>query len=128
MADLFDLARQEEEIEARAQSVKNAYEIAEPKEAEPAPDDEAAKEIAEMAEAAERAAKVSEARLKQKARQFETQLKGSDQSALKRMQLKTAELAEEIDRAAEDSRDFSPEFRQGGRVAAGARQELGRRL
>ena len=132
MLDLWDLARQEEDLEARAQAVKNAYEIAEPKEGEaapePAPDEAAAKEIAEMADAAERAAKVSEARLKQKARQFETQLKGSDQSALKRMQLKTAELAEEIDRAAEDSHDFSREFGQGGRVAAGARLELGRRL
>ena len=46
-----------------------------------------------MADAAERAAKVSEARLNQKSRQFETQLKGADQSVLKRMQLKTAELA-----------------------------------
>src|SRR5882672_9736528 len=128
MADLFDLARQEEDLEARAQALKNAYEMAEPKEGEPAPDDAAAKEIAEMADAAERAAKVSEARLRQKRRQFETQLKGSDQSALKRMQLKTAELAEEIDRAAEDSHDFSREFGQGGRVAAGARLELGRRL
>src|SRR5260370_24604147 len=81
-----------------------------------------------MAEAAERAAKVSEARLNQKARRFETQLKGADQSALKRMQLKTAELADEIDRAAEDSHDFSREFGHGGRVAARARLELGRRL
>jgi uncharacterized protein with von Willebrand factor type A (vWA) domain len=128
MLDLWDLARQEEDLEARAQAVKTANEIAEPKEGEPAPDAAAAKEIAEMADAAERAAKVSEARLNQKARRFETQLKGADQNELKRMQLKTAELADEIDRAAEDSHDFSLEFGQGGRVAAGARLELGRRL
>src|SRR5260370_3952289 len=128
MLDLFDLARQEEDLEARSQAVKTAYELAEPKEGEHAPDDSAAKEIAEMADAAERAAKVSEARLNQKSRRFETQLKGADQNALKRMQLKTAELADEIDRAAEDSHDFSREFGQGGRVAAGARLELGRRL
>ena len=42
MADLFDLARQEEDLEARAQAVKNTYEMAEPKEGEPAPDDAAA--------------------------------------------------------------------------------------
>ncbi len=128
MLDLWDLARQEEDLEARAQAVKNAIEVAEPKTGEPATDDAAAKEIAEMADAAERAAKVSEARLNQKARQFETQHKGTDQSALKRMQLRTAELADEIDRAAEDSHDFSREFGQGGRVGAGARLELGRRL
>jgi uncharacterized protein with von Willebrand factor type A (vWA) domain len=44
------------------------------------------------------------------------------------MQLQTAELAKEIDRAAEDSHDFSREFGQGGRVGAGPRLELGRRL
>src|SRR5216683_1794463 len=46
MLDLWDLARQEEDLEARAQAVKNAYEIAEPKEGEaapePAPDEAAA--------------------------------------------------------------------------------------
>jgi uncharacterized protein with von Willebrand factor type A (vWA) domain len=109
MLDLWDLARQEEDLAARAATMKAVSEI-------------------EMADAAERAAKVSEARLNQKARQFETQMKGADQTALKRMQLKTAELAEEIDQAAEDSHDFSREFGQGGRVPAGARLELGRRL
>jgi uncharacterized protein with von Willebrand factor type A (vWA) domain len=131
MLDLWDLARQEQDLEARAEAVKAVDEIQQPKENEPgeeAGNEAAKKELAEMAEAAERAAKVSEARLNQKARQFETQLKGADQSALKRMQLKTAELANEIDQAAEDSHDFSREFGQGGRVAAGARLELGRRL
>ncbi len=133
MLDLWDLARQEQDLEARAEAMKAVEEIQDPKEGESAPSEEkkdqaTKKEMAEMAEAAERAAKVSEARLNQKSRQFETQLKGADQSALKRMQLKTAELAGEIDQAAEDSHDFSREFGQGGRVAAGARLELGRRL
>ncbi len=135
MLDLWDLARQEQDLEARAEAVKAVNEMQEPKEGdeESAPGEEKKdqarkKELAEMADAAERAAKVSEARLNQKSRQFETQLKGADQSALKRMQLKTAELANEIDQAAEDSHDFSREFGQGGRVAAGARLELGRRL
>src|SRR5260370_9244329 len=77
MADLFDLARQEEDLEARPQAGQHAYKIAEPKEGEPAPDDKTAKEIAETAEAAERAAKVSEARLKPKARPLATHLTGS---------------------------------------------------
>ncbi len=139
MLDLWDLARQEQDLEARAEAMKAVNEMQESKdneiENESAPGEEnkdrAAKtkqELAEMADAAERAAKVSEARLNQKSRQFETQLKGADQSAPKRMQLKTAELAREIDQAAEDSHDFSREFGQGGRVAAGARLELGRRL
>ena len=135
MLDLWDLARQEQDLEARAEAVKAVNEIQESQEgenesslAEEKKDQATKKELAEMADAAERAAKVSEARLNQKSRQFETQLKGADQSALKRMQLKTGELAAEIDQAAEDSHDFSREFGQGGRVAAGARLELGRRL
>src|SRR3984893_11427737 len=133
MLDLWDLARQEQDLESRAEAVKAVNEIQEKEEGESTPGEEeknqaTKKELAEMADAAERAAKVSEARLNQKSRQFETQLKGADQTALKRMQLKTAELASEIDQAAEDSHDFSREFGQGGRVAAGARLELGRRL
>jgi uncharacterized protein with von Willebrand factor type A (vWA) domain len=133
MLDLWDLARQEQDLEARAEAVKAVNEIQESQEGENESGEEeknqvTKKELAEMADAAERAAKVSEARLNQKSRQFETQLKGADQTALKRMQLKTAELASEIDQAAEDSHDFSREFGQGGRVAAGARLELGRRL
>ncbi len=128
MADLQDLARQEEDLENRGDAVKTVAEMSEPKEGEPALDQAEKKKLAEMADAAERAAKVSEARLNQKARRFDDAMKGSDQTALKRMQLQTAELANEIDRAAEDSHDFSREFGQGGRVAAGARLELGRRL
>src|SRR5258707_601852 len=135
MLDLWDLARQEQDLESRAEAVKPfvVNEIEESQEGENESGEEeknqaTKKELAEMADAAERAAKVSEARLNQKSRQFEIQLKGADQSALKRMQLKTAELASEIDQAAEDSHDFSREFGQGGRVAAGARLELGRRL
>lgn len=44
------------------------------------------------------------------------------------MQLRAGELAAEIDRAAEDSHDFSREFGQGGRMNAGERLELGRHL
>ena len=137
MLDLWDLARQEQDLEARAEAIKAVNEIQESKnnqnesaagEEQKARATKTKKELAEMADAAERAAKVSEARLNQKSRQFETQLKGADRSALKRMQLQTAELAREIDQAAEDSHDFSREFGQGGRVAAGARLELGRRL
>ena len=133
MLDLWDLARQEQDLEARAEAVKSVNEIQEPKEGENESGEEkdqaTKKELAEMADAAERAAKVSEARLNQKSRQFETQLKGADQT---RAQADAAQdrasWPAEIDQAAEDSHDFSREFGQGGRVAAGARLELGRRL
>jgi len=127
--DLQDLARQEEDLAARAAAVKTAQEIVDQKNAKEREDDPAAKKkAAEMAATAERAAKVSEARLNQKARYFANDLEGRDQSEFKRMQLKTAELAAEIDRAAEDSHDFSREFGQGGKMNAGARLELGRQL
>jgi uncharacterized protein with von Willebrand factor type A (vWA) domain len=128
MVDLWDLAHQEDDLAARAEQIKSAEEMAEPKEGEPAPDAETKKKLAELADAAERAGKVSEARLNQKARRVEDDLRHGDQTELKRMQLKVAELADEIDRAAEDAHDFSREFGQGGRLNAGERLELGRRL
>ncbi|HJU29103.1 MAG TPA: VWA domain-containing protein, partial [Candidatus Binataceae bacterium] len=42
--------------------------------------------------------------------------------------MRSAQLSEEIDRVAQDSHDFSLEFGQGGRLSAGERLELGRRL
>src|SRR5207248_6451501 len=84
--------------------------------------------IAKLAEAAENAAKVSEARLNQKARQVESDIKHGDLTQLKRMELRAAELTNEIDQATEDSHAFSREFGQGGRLPAGERLELGRRL
>jgi uncharacterized protein with von Willebrand factor type A (vWA) domain len=126
MTDLHDLARQEDDLAERAEALKNAREMIERGDGEPDP--EAQKKISELADAAERAAKVSEARLNQKARQFEDAMKGRDATELKRMQLRAAELAAEIDQAAQDSHDFSREFGQGGKLSAGERLELGRRL
>ena len=130
MLDLFDLAHQEEDLKERADALKNVQEMVDSpqQEGEPAPDEELKKKISELADAAERAAKVSEARVNQKARQVENDIKHGDLSELKRMQLRAAELAGEIDQAAEDSHAFSREFGQGGRMPAGERLELGRRL
>jgi uncharacterized protein with von Willebrand factor type A (vWA) domain len=139
MLDLFDLKHQEENLAENAAALKNAAELSEQNQREA--DEEAGDEtpggedkdklqrkIDELKEAAERATKVSEARLNQKARMLEDQLRHSDHSELKRMQLRSAQLAEEIDRVAQDSHDFSLEFGQGGRLSAGERLELGRRL
>jgi uncharacterized protein with von Willebrand factor type A (vWA) domain len=132
MLDLWDLAHQEEDLAERAAALKNAEELGEQVKADPEADAAARQaleqRIEELKEAAGRAAKVSEARLNQKARMFENQLRHSDQSELKRLQLRTAQLAEEIDRVAQDSHDFSLEFGQGGRLSSDERLELGRRL
>jgi len=137
MLDLWDVKHQEEELEERAAAIKNADELErqEEKAGEEAGDaaegpkpDDLRKVIGELKEAAQRAAQVTEARLRQKARLFEDSLSNSDQSELKRMQLRSAQLADEIDRVAQDSHDFSNEFGQGGKLAAGERLELGRRL
>ena len=82
----------------------------------------------ELKQAASRAAQVSEAGLTNKARAVEDTLKQARQSELKRLQLKSVQLAQEIDQIAEDAHDFSLEFGQAGRLSAGERLELGRRL
>jgi len=132
MLDLWDLKHQEEDLEERAAAVKNAQELSEQEnadgEADPAAAKDLQKKIEELKDAAGRAAKVSEARLNQKTRMFEDTLKHSDKTELKRMQMRTAQLAEEIDRVAQDSHDFSSEFGQGGKSSANERLELGRHL
>lgn len=136
MLDLWDLKHQEEDLEQKAATLKNATEMAE-QNRERKPDEDPSEEarkkdlqkkIDELQDAATRAAKTSEARLNQKARILEEQLRHRDRSDLKRMQIQSAQLSEEIDRVAQDSHDFSLEFGQGGRLAAGERLELGRRL
>ncbi|HXW84158.1 MAG TPA: VWA domain-containing protein [Candidatus Binataceae bacterium] len=126
MLDLWDLAHQEDDLAARAEQIKAVEELRE--QPDEKSDEQAKKQLAEMGEAAERAAKVSEARLNQKARQVESDLKNGDRTELKRMQLKIAELVEQVDRAADDAHDFGREFGQGGKMNAGERLELGRRL
>ncbi len=129
MLGLWDLAHQEEDLKERADALRNVHEMSEPpKDGEPQPDEELKKKIAKLVDAAENAAKVSEARVNQKARQVENDIRHGDLTQLRRMELRAAELAGEIDQAAEDSHAFSREFGQGGRLPAGERLELGRRL
>ncbi|HJU27622.1 MAG TPA: VWA domain-containing protein, partial [Candidatus Binataceae bacterium] len=136
MLDLWDLKHQEEDLEQKAAALKNATEMAE-QNRERKPDEDPSegarkkdlqKKIDELQDAAARAARTSEARLNQKARILDEQLRHRDRSDLKRMQIQSAQLSEEIDRVAQDSHDFSLEFGQGGRLPAGERLELGRRL
>lgn len=141
MLDLWDLKHQEEELEERAAALKNADQLEREQEAKKenreagqddqgeAPNDKELKQaIRTLKEAADRGAQVAEARLKQKAQLFEDSLKHGDQSELNRMQLRSMQLADEIDQVAQDSHDFGVEFGQGGKMSAGERLELGRRL
>ncbi len=137
MVDLWDLEHQEQDLAARADALKTIQEMKDKSEQphdpeagqrDPQAGEEDKKKIAAMLEAAARAAQVSEARLNQKSRQVESDLKNSDHSELRRMHRQAGELAAEIDRAAQDSHDFSREFGQGGRMNAGERLELGRHL
>jgi uncharacterized protein with von Willebrand factor type A (vWA) domain len=140
MLDLWDLAHQEDDLKDRAEALKNVQEMADappdandPNDGDGEPgqdltDKDLKDKIAKLAEAAENAAKVSEARVNQKARQVESDIANGDLTQLKKMQLRAAELANEIDQASEDSHAFSREFGQGGRMPAGERLELGRRL
>jgi uncharacterized protein with von Willebrand factor type A (vWA) domain len=148
MLDLWDLKHQEDDLATRAEALKNALEMnreEKPKEERPEegekPTNQASgteevsgqngdfkRKIEQLAAAAERAAQVSEARLNQKVRQVEDQLRHSDLTELKRIELSAGELVEKIDRVEQDTRDFSLEFGQGARLSAGERLELGKRL
>ncbi len=138
LLDLWDLKHQEDDLEQKIQALKSAIELEkEAKQEEPSPGDaerqqvDAKKREAELKklwDAAERGAQAAEARLNQKAREVQNQIEHGDRSELKRMELRSAEMAGEMDRVAEDSHDFSREFGQGGRLSAGERLELGRRL
>ena len=130
MLDLWDLKHQEEDLKERADALRAITEQppSQGEDGEPAADPELAAKIEELKQAASRAAQVSEAKLNQKVRTVEDTLKQARQSELKRLQLKGAQLAQEIDQIAEDAHDFSLEFGQAGRLSAGERLELGRRL
>jgi uncharacterized protein with von Willebrand factor type A (vWA) domain len=139
MLDLWDLKHQEEDLKERADALKaltdqppNQDQEAGEQGAEAgeqgAAEQEMARKMEELKEAANRAAQVSEARLNHKAREMEQTLKQARQSELKRLQLKGAQLAQQIDEIAEDAHDFSLEFGQAGRLSAGERLELGRKL
>jgi len=127
MLDLWDLQHQEQDLEERAAALKTADEMpgAEPSEVTDAGLQE---KLEQLKEAAERAARVSQARLNQKARAFDDTLDRLKRAEFKRLQVTSAKLADEVDRAAQDSHDFSLEFGQAGRLSAGERIELGRRL
>ncbi len=126
LLDLWDLHHQEEDLAARAEELKQVEQTLKPGEGEP--DEELNRKIAQLKEAAARAAQVSEARLNQKAREVTEQIGHAGRGELRRMEMKSLELAQEIDRVAQDSHDFSLEFGQGGRLSAGERLELGRHL
>jgi uncharacterized protein with von Willebrand factor type A (vWA) domain len=128
LLDLWDMHHQEEDLASRAEQLKTIAEAGAQNAGESADDEELKKKIDKLREAAARAAQVSEARLNQKARQVQEQIGNADRGEMRRMEVKSFELAQEIDRVAQDSHDFSLEFGQGGRLSAGERLDLGRHL
>ncbi|HLK85014.1 MAG TPA: VWA domain-containing protein [Candidatus Binataceae bacterium] len=131
LLDVWDLQHQEDDLAARAEELKSLAQSSLEREsagADAQTDEELREKLEKLKEAAARAAQVSEARLNQKARLVSEQIGHSDQSELRRMEAKSIGLAQEIDRVAQDSHDFSLEFGQGGRLSAGERLELGRHL
>ncbi len=134
MLDLFDLKHQEDELEERVEALKKAAEMAEqaaqsgePQAGEDA-DGDLKEKIGRLVEAAKDAAQVSEARLNQKSRGLDDTLKQINRSELRRVEARSAQIVEQIDQIAQDTHDFSLEFGQAGRLSAGERLELGRRL
>ncbi len=129
MLDLWDLKHQEEDLKERAEALSSiSQENPQGEEGEAAADPELAQKMEDLKQAASRAAQVSEARLNNKARAVEDTIKQARQNELKQLQRKSFQLAEEIDQITEDAHDFSLEFGQAGRLSAGERLELGRRL
>jgi len=128
MLDLWELKRQEEELAERAQELQEAKDFKLEAAGEADQEQAQAARLEQLKQAAARAAQVAEARMNQKARAVVEQVNQARRSELKRMQLKSGQLAQEIDRIAADSHDFGVEFGQAGRLNAGARLELGRRL
>jgi uncharacterized protein with von Willebrand factor type A (vWA) domain len=126
MLELWDLERQEDEVDEWATALKNAHEIAE----QAQPDEQAAtkQNARALEQAAERAAQVSEARLNQKARRLEAALQQVRRAELGRLELESAELAKKIEQVAEDAYHVGLEFSSATRLSAAERLELGRRL
>ncbi len=130
MRDLWELNHQEEDLKEKADALK-AFTAQPPPQSEPndpAADSELARKMEELKEAADRAAQVCEARLNQKTREMDETLKRARITELKRLQLKSGQMADQIEDIARDAHDFSLEFGQAGRLSAGERLELGRRL
>jgi uncharacterized protein with von Willebrand factor type A (vWA) domain len=128
LLDVWDLDHQEDDLSDRAAELKAIAQAEAPSDKSERPDEEFGRKIEKLKDAAARAAQVSEARLNQKARQVTEQIGHSNQTELRRMEARSFDLAQEIDRVAQDSHDFSLEFGQGGRLSAGERLELGRHL
>ena len=135
------MKHQEDDLEQKIEALKNAIELereaneaeqstgdANRREVDPKKVDPKKVDLNKIKEMVERGAQAAEARMIQKAREVQNQIEHGDRTELKRMALKSGEMAGEIDRVAEDSHDFSREFGQGGRLSAGERLELGRRL
>src|SRR5207253_382633 len=119
MLDLWDLEHQEQDLQEKSEALKNALEMSGEPNTSPEADPELAAKLEKLKDAAERSAQVAEARLNNKARAFEETLKNANQVTLQKMAARSAGLADEIDRVADETHEFSLEFGQAGKLSAG---------
>ncbi len=128
--DLWDLQHQEEDLAQWAAALKPQPQLTDKAQSKQdvstLPTDEA--KARELWQAAERAARVSEARLRQKAHRVEEALKLARSVEVGRLELASAELAQEIEEVAEDAHQVGLELAGGRQLSAAERLELGRRL
>jgi uncharacterized protein with von Willebrand factor type A (vWA) domain len=120
LLDLFDLARQEEELLSRGEELENLERVA-------------SGEGAEAAAAARRAlgnaahaARVAEARLRQKARLVGERLREMPARARNALPAAAAGLSRRLEEAAEESASWGTGHGAGGRTSPGRQLELGR--
>ena len=122
LLDLFDLARQEEELLSRGEELENLERVASGEDAE------AAAAARRALGNATHAARVAEARLRQKARLVGERLREMPARARNALPAAAAGLSRRLEEAAEESASWGTGLGAGGRTSPGRQLELGRRL
>src|SRR5262249_13886410 len=112
LADLWDLERQEDELRQRAAELEHLKTL---------PVGEATRD------ATGNAARVAEARLRQKSLQLGERLDHLPAATARRLAMAAGRIAPELGRVSDDVQSWSTGLGSGGRLAPGRQIELGRR-
>ena len=118
LLDLWDLERREDELRGRGEELADVDRLAEEGEA-------AARRVRE---GAAHAARVAEARLRQKAQQVAERLREMPARARAALPVAAAGLARQLEEAGRESESWGTGLGAGGRTSPGRKIELGRRL
>jgi uncharacterized protein with von Willebrand factor type A (vWA) domain len=122
LLDLWDLARDEEELQSRGQELEDLDEIAQ--QGDPAARDAAAKARADAAWAGQ----VAEARVRNKARNVTQRLREMPAAARAVLPMAAANVVPTLAEAGDQARTWGTGIGSGGRTSPGRQIELGRRL